>query len=149
MTIAPFSYNDPTNVPGLTVPFSRAQHRLRISPIRYADGSRQDGRPRTVCQLLARSLDQLIYFIGPPLGMLAAAEVYWPVKATVRIARSCITTTTNAASSATRDRTPDGGSGKRGHFGSEGYEISQRERKRMKTVAPRRKTRFLGPDRAN
>jgi hypothetical protein len=59
MTIAPFSYNDPTNVPDLTVPFSRVQHRLRISPVRYADESRQDVRPRTVCQLLARSLDIL------------------------------------------------------------------------------------------
>jgi aquaporin Z len=47
-----------------------------------------------------------IYFMGPPLGMPAAAEVfYWPVQARVRIARNCITTTTNAASSGTQDRT--------------------------------------------
>ena len=32
-------------------------HRLRISPIRYEYESRQDVRPRTVCQLLAHSLD--------------------------------------------------------------------------------------------
>ena len=47
-----------------------------------------------------------IYFIGPPLGMLAAAEVFLRARdAKVHTARSCITTTTSAASSATRDPT--------------------------------------------
>jgi aquaporin Z len=47
-----------------------------------------------------------IYFIAPPMGMLAAAEMFLrPVEPRARTARSSITTTTSAASSATPDPT--------------------------------------------